>query len=490
MNDEAIDLRRTGTSRPSPAGPTKTPQRVHRTAFLSSDRTRFGVFVFFLLAVFLMGGGSRANIASLPFLRPVCFFLIAYAISVAEAGQIRSLGAPLFLLSALAVLILVQLVPLPPAVWSSLPGRDIYAEALRVAGLGDAWRPLSLSPAATLNSLLALSAPFAALLLYAVQGPGYRRRTLWAVCAMGIFSALWGLLQLTGSPAGPLYFYNVTNDGLPVGLFANRNHQAVFLAGLIPLVAYLGLTTERARGAAAGASFFSLGVILLLSVTILMTGSRAGLLATAIAFAGAALVMRFRQVSAPKMGASRFGLDSRVLIMAALAAVLLLAAAMIWFGRVAAVERLFSAETVEELRGQLLPVLANMAGAFFPVGAGFGAFDAIYDRFEPVSVLSERYLNQAHNDWLQVIIEGGALAGLLLVAFLLWVGRQVRHFIRDWRSGASGGVRRRAAAAAFLLIFAMASLFDYPLRVPSLMAVFIIVCVVLGDDRREPSGSR
>ena len=45
-----------------------------------------------------------------------------------------------------------------------------------------------------------------------------------------------------------LWFYRITNNGFPVGLFANRNHAAVFLAALLPLATAWALG-QKMRGA-------------------------------------------------------------------------------------------------------------------------------------------------------------------------------------------------------------------------------------------------
>src|SRR3546814_18783044 len=46
-----------------------------------------------------------------------------------------------------------------------------------------------------------------------------------------------GLAQVIGPRDGPLYLYEITNNGSAVGLFANRNHQAALLACLFPMLA-------------------------------------------------------------------------------------------------------------------------------------------------------------------------------------------------------------------------------------------------------------
>jgi O-antigen ligase len=112
-----------------------------------------------------------------------------------------------------------------------------------------------------------------------------------------------------------------------------------------------------------------------------------------------------------------------------------------------------------------------MIQTFFPVGTGFGSFESAYRGFEPFQNLAPMYMNQAHNDWLQIILEGG-LAGLFLLAvFVGWWGRTA---IRVWRNG--GGERdfRLARLGSVLLLLVMiASITDYPARTPLIMVIVV-----------------
>src|SRR5690606_34084734 len=72
----------------------------------------------------------------------------------------------LFLVAAVA-LVSLHLMPLPPSVWTSLPGRDLLAQAASVSGQEQPWRPLSISPGATFNALSSLVVPVTAVLLMA-----------------------------------------------------------------------------------------------------------------------------------------------------------------------------------------------------------------------------------------------------------------------------------------------------------------------------------
>ena len=84
-------------------------------------------------------------------------------------------GRQLLVLTALMLLVpLIQLVPLPPSIWTALPGRAPVADGFRLLGQPLPWLPMSLAPARTVASLLWLLPALAVLLGYrpARQLPG------------------------------------------------------------------------------------------------------------------------------------------------------------------------------------------------------------------------------------------------------------------------------------------------------------------------------
>lgn len=86
------------------------------------------------------------------------------------------------------------------------------------------------------------------------------------------------------------------------------------------------------------------------------------------------------------------------------------------------------------------------------------------------------YVNQAHNDWAQVVIEGGLPALMIAFAAIIWLAGSIRLI---WS-------RRKAAAIFWLAIFAIlgaASLVDYPLRTPIIQSLALWLALVLADDK-------
>jgi O-antigen ligase len=448
---------------------------------------RFWVLVAFVALVFLMGGGSRDDVASLVILRPACALFAAYALTVARPGDFAQLRVPILLLLALGAWMVVQLIPLPHGLWSALPGRAAIARNDVLAGLGDIWRPLTLSPAKTMNSLGSLVVPITGLLLYGIQRDSDRHKILPIILILASTTALVGAAQKAMGGGGPLYFYEMTNLGEAVGLFANRNHNAVFLATTLLIGGYLFSERRRLKtgGAASIKPMLIAGACLLVISMLLINASRAGLLIGMLAIGlGVALYVAGGQREHD--GHGRVPLMSWLPV-AGVIGVSMIGAAIL-FVNAASFDRLVTLSIAEESRTQVFPQIVAMAKDNWLFGSGFGSFEYVYRQYEVSQFLREDYLNNAHDDWLQWIIEGGLPAILIALGFAVWL---LRAALEHWRVRANNAPRTQMVAMALgvLLLLLLASALDYPLRVPSLM-LYAILMVALVADPPEPMAKK
>jgi len=138
------------------------------------------------------------------------------------------------------------------------------------------------------------------------------------------------------------------------------------------------------------------------------------------------------------------------------------------FSRAESVQRLFAIDPVDDARVRLLKPLIGMIRTFLPFGSGFGSFDPVYRGFEPFGNLAVTFMNQAHNDYLQFMLEGGVPALALLLAFLGWWGWTS---VRLWRKSGSETVALGRLGSILLLLILLASLTDYPVRTPLMMVI-------------------
>lgn len=443
-------------------------------------------FALFVAALALLGGSARPDPVQNVVLRPLAALLLIPALTRLRADDFAGLRVPLALGGAMVVWMIVQIVPLPPSLWQALPGRDLVAGLDQLVGIDGVWRPIALAPFRALDSLLAMLVPVAALLL-ALAARVRTRTILLAVAGLGAGNAALGILQVVGGPRSPFHLYALTNRGAATGLFANENHATVFAAVVLLVLARLAVaaTAEPSESLPVRARLALLPVYLLVLLGVLISGSRAGLACAVLAMMAGGLMLwadwRSRQQPAG-------GSNPRALALAALGGlgIATLLSAFLFFGRAPAAADLLADRTIEDIRWSLWPVLAEMHRDHWLAGTGFGSFEAVYRMYEPTALLLPAYVNHAHNDWAQLVIEGGLPSALGLLGLLGWVGAAILALARR------AGLRPDAMVifwAAWLVIVMAASVVDYPLRTPTFQAVSVWLLLCLARDRAQPGGS-
>ena len=116
---------------------------------------RLLILAFLAMALALAGGASRFDEDPQALVRVAAILVIGASLWSLDFKPLRQGAEPLLGLGALGLLVLIQLIPLPPEVWASLPGHGVYASIATEAG-AVGWRPLSLTPDLTANALYAL----------------------------------------------------------------------------------------------------------------------------------------------------------------------------------------------------------------------------------------------------------------------------------------------------------------------------------------------
>jgi len=473
-------------------------------------RLPFWLLAGFLVIAFLIGGSARGDIASLVLLRPVAVLVLGFGLMSLGRRHVAAYPLHFAVAAASLALVLLQLAPLPPEIVHTLPGHDIIADIDRLAGLQGLWRPMTMTPAATRNALLALMPPFAVLVLAIQLSVRQRADMLKIMLALGLASAFLGLLQILGDPQGVLYFYRITNNGAAVGLFANRNHQAVLLAGMIPMLAvWVRLQSER-RGATRSWRRISLTSAVLAGLflipLILVTGSRSGIFTALLALVSLLFlrgpVQASGLVSCVKAGGAKtrvttgFGAKApglaRAMPWLLVMGVAVLVGIAIWLDRALAVNRLIAGSPADDMRIRIMPTVKGMIADFFPWGSGFGSFPQVYQLHEPDGLLSPTYMNHAHNDWLELALTGGVPALLILACVVGgWFARAIS--LATSRKDPAGappawhGMARLGLVV--MLLFGLASFSDYPLRVPSLACLFVLAAVWAAAPGEEDEGT-
>lgn len=428
----------------------------------------------YLAACLALGGASAAGIIGNVALQlGAALLLVVVAMRATRRAVAPAEKAGWAFAAGFVLLGLVQLVPLPPALWTSLPGRTGIAEGFRLLGAPLPWLPVSLTPDGTLRALLSLLPALAVFALAAPTGAPARRIFLPLVLALGAAALLLGLAQWAAGPGSPLYFYAVTNRGSTVGFFANRNHQATLLLMLLPFVAALAtplLQGGRIREAAVPKMVVIALLFGIVAGAIVTTGSRAGLVLLPLVAGLCGLMVRK-------------DLTGHVPARWVAAAGLLLAAALAAVAASGVVTRdaLSAGSVAASTREMIWANTWRLAVDFQPAGSGLGSFVPLYASREDPLNRPDEYTNHAHNDYLEWLLETGWPGLALLIAFLVWFGVRTR---RIWSADEAALGRAASIAIGALLLHSMV---DYPLRTAALSALAAL-CLALMVPPPEPRG--
>ena len=422
-----------------------------------------------LLATALFGGGGQGGLGD-TLAQLLALAMLGWLLARSAMGAGLNWRAParvrwLALLPAL--LPLLQLLPF--GLGQGAPARVELASQLAVAGQA---LPLttSLNPVATERALWWLL-PATAVFLATLALPARRQMQLLVVvfvaCAANV---VLGAMQVADGIDSELRFYSPTNIFAAVGFFANRNHMACLLAMAMPpvIVGTAWGITQRMAGHRFNVFWIIVGFALLglLLFGIFISKSRAGVLLAMLAFfAAVPLVLSMR----PSRGARR------VIALGTIIAVVLVA-------QVALVGVLQRAgqDPLSDGRWSYAKVTLAAAKDYLPWGSGLGTFRQAYQPYEARGVPSNAIVNHAHDDYLELWLEGGVPALLLILGGLAaWGWRGLQLWIPRLHAPLDASVLllpRTAWVAASLGLIHTA--LDFPLRTTAAMSAFALLAAM------------
>lgn len=450
----------------------------------------FWVLLAYVSLVFLMGGGARYDVQSLIILRPLGVVACGFALLWLKAEHLRRYRFMAIMAALIVALAGAHLIPLPPAVWQSLPGRELVTQVDAAAGLKDVWRPFTLTPTDGWNAFFSLFVPLAAFLMAIQLDAVHLRKLILPLLLIGALSGLFGIIQAVGNPGGPFYLYRITNNGSAVGLFSNRNHQALFLIAMVPILAFFASQAVKTENAKKMRMAAAVGALVMLVPLILVTGSRQGIVLGLVALVCGWFIYRTPDVVGVRRRTER---KSYALAIAGACGVTVLVLLTVMASRAEALKRLLSTNVAEESRTQAWEIAARLAIDYLPLGSGSGSFVPVFQRVEPLDFLSHVYFNHAHNDFLEVWLTFGLPGILLILAAITAYVIAVRGVVGRRKERLDATRLLAATGAAVILLCGLASFVDYPLRVPSIACLFIVACCWLRTglfDRSISSGNR
>lgn len=423
--------------------------------------TRVNKVIFFLISASLVAFTLFYGTVHQPMI--ALFYLVVTAMVLLWGtdcfltGELRISRHPIQIpLYAVCLYAFVQLIP--------------FGTLSDTAGVAGIPRTLSLSPfdtEMTAYHVLAL-ALFLSVGLVVVDSAKRVRKLLVLITVFGSLFAFFAILQSFLSP-GKIYGIYERIGANPFGSYVNRHNYAAFIEMCIavPLGSLLSGSIDRDK------KLIYVTAITLMSVSLLLSGSRGGLVAMVAA------VVFLLIITNKAVGAKRFAL--RIGLACVLVGVIV--AGAFYIGGDSSLTRIAETATSKDVttdRTHIWGITLKIIGANFPFGAGIGAYAQAYTPFDDRSGLER--VEQAHNDYLQVLADAG-IVGAAIAGFFFYV---LIGTIR--RNIASGNTFRRGVAmGATAGIFAILvhSIFDFVLHTTSITLLFILLLVLLVASGRK-----
>ncbi len=337
------------------------------------------------------------------------------------------------------VFILFQITPLPPALVKLLSptAYDLHSTTDLVSRAGK-WMTLSVHPAITLQEFFrwATYAAFYILGIQLLRRNSQFRKTVLTVAVFGALLSFSSILQFYLTEKVALWFRHVPHSGMILGPYINHNHYAGLMEMIFPVVlalfffyrprvrnlSFLKGVAEILSQKRANIHILIGTAALLIGTSIFVSLSRGGMVSMCISLIFLTVLVSKRKIN-----------RTHTILIAGI--VLLTVVSVGWFGWdqiFERFERLKKADgTLYDARIDIWKNGLNTFKDFLAVGSGIGSFSDIYPAYK--SILRDHFVNYAHNDYLQLAIEGGFVGITLAFCFVFTVIKKTYGAFRSRR---------------------------------------------------------
>lgn len=382
----------------------------------------------------------------------------------------------------LAGLILIGLIQLLPFGGANIPG-ELLDKPIS--------RSLSLAPYSTRLAVAQFSLYFVFFVAALTFINAHKRlqKTVFFIVIFGALMAFFGILQRLANTEG-IYGLRQSPQALPFASFVNQHHFAAFMEMTIgvTLALIFGKATKKDK------QILLIIAALIMGIAILLTGSRGGF----VSLLGVVGFVVAANLLGKKKNGEAFENDERrsnfrrnfALVAGGLALILILFGAVLLLGGDQSLLRGIGAQNnsadVSTGRIHFWQIAAQIFFAHPILGAGLDSFGTAYTAFD--SWNGNYRVEQAHNDYLQVLAEAGISGFSCVAAFIFLLFKRSLKII----GSANDGFRRAAATGALagcsgILIH---SFFDFPLRTTANAFFFMLLVVVATASIYYPKNSR
>jgi len=377
-------------------------------------------------------------------------------------------------------LILIGLIQLLP-----LRHLDIQNDLLSVPAVSS----LSLAPYQTRLAIVQLIVYFlffAAALTF-INNQNRLRKIVLTIIIFSSLMAFYGILQrLVNLEA--IYGLRLPGQAIPFASFINQHHFAAFMEmtlGLTLGLLFGGATDKNKR------FFFGFAVVIM-GIAIVLTSSRGGMLSLfgVIGFIVMANILQ-KPVSEMDSTAGEGKIYRRVFafVGGGVVLILILFVAVLLIGGDESLLRGIGLRNPDDLTNGRSHFWRSAWRIFldYPfLGAGLDSFAFAFPNYDTWN--GAYRLEQAHNDYLQILADAGIMGFICIAAFIFLLFKQGLQTVRR----SSDSFRRNTAVGALagccgILIH---SFFDFPLRIPSNALYFLTLTALSAVSISIPKTSR
>ena len=293
------------------------------------------------------------------------------------------------------------------------------------------------------------------LTIQSVDREKYSKIIIWSFTFFGSALAIFAIAQDL-APNGKIYWLrSLTAGGSIFGPYVNHDHYAGLMEMLAPIPVVLGLTSLTRGGKRALVVFA--GIVM--AGTIVLSQSRAGTASFLVEMALLVGLILARRKNARGV--------------AVLGAVCLMVLAFVAWVGTAALWHHFT-----ELRDWMRLAMTRDGLRMFvhkPIlGWGLGTFTTVYPQFR--SFYTNLFVNAAHNDYVQLLVETGLLGFAAVAWFIVVMYRAGLRNVRGWNRDWSRALGLAALIGCTGLL--VHSAFDFNLQIPANACVFYFMCAV------------
>jgi O-antigen ligase len=393
-------------------------------------------------------------------------------------------------LAACLAAVAVQLIPLAAETRDRLSPQAFAVDRMVSLAPAAAVRPRQPLSVDAESTAWALALAFSYIgLFWAARGVFSRggvRTTVRGIAWLGL--ALTALVAVQRRTAPNLLYWTwqpLSAGASPYGPFVNRNALASWLAMAVPVVIGYAMARHQSQQRAGGGMIPGASIdstqLWLAAAAVMMTGSLLASMSRGGVFGGGLGLIAFIVFSRRRIGGAR-----RVAWMVGgLAALVVIASAYANLGQLL----LRLQETTEQGtwgRPAIWRDTWRMASAFPLTGVGAGAFQHGMLAYQQGSRLF--FFNHAHNEYLQIVAEGGLLIAVPAALAVLIAAVLMTRYLRADRTAMFW---LRAGAVCGIIAVAVQSIWDTGLRMPANGVLFaVLAAIALHEPRAAASRDR